>query len=177
MTAAKHTVARPSIERLREVLGYDPETGILTWLIVARGLTGTRAGYLRKDGYRHLTVDSYPCPAQDVAFAIHHGRWPEQILDHEDRDRDNNRPGNLIEAGYSANTRNRAWVNERTGFRGVQLNTNGRRFQALLKPEGKPRIYLGTFDAAEDAARAYDAAVLEHCGPRFPTNASLGLLK
>lgn len=179
MPARKSTLRRPTVERLRQVLILDVSTGVLTWRVYRGGTAKplTRAGYVRPDGYRHLEVDSYPCPAQDVVFAIHHGRWPTKILDHEDGDRDNNRPDNLIEAGYSDNGRNRTWKNERTGFRGVQRNCNGQRWQAMLKPAGKPRLYLGTFDTPEEAARAYDAAVLEHCGPRFPTNASLGLLK
>ena len=36
---------RPSIDRVREVVAYDPETGILTWKITSgRAIAGREAG-------------------------------------------------------------------------------------------------------------------------------------
>lgn len=166
---------RPTIERLRELLAYDPETGVLTWRVKPnrRILVGSQAG-ARRRGYLVIRVDGVLYPAQNLAFAIHHGRWPDRILDHDDQDRGNNRIRNLIEAGYSENNRNFDHSDRTAPYRGIYRAGKG--WAASLSVNSK-KIYLGCFKTPEDAARAYDEYVVANLGDRFPTNASLGLLK
>jgi hypothetical protein len=80
------------------------------------------------------------------------------VVDHANGDTLDNRRSNLRVCTYSQNACNQ--VNRRdavTGFRGVHIH--GNRFRASITVHGQP-TRLGSYQTAEEAARAYDEAAI-----------------
>ena len=149
-----------TIERLRELLHYNPATGIWTWLqdINIRVRAGMIAGTC-EDGYIRIRIDNHKYLGHRLAWFYMTGTWPAKI-DHKNTKRDDNRWSNLRVATHKQNCANSPGK-KRSLPKGVYL-TPRNKYQASIQIDGKP-MYLGQFDTPEAASDAYfRAAVAAH---------------
>jgi len=87
----------------------------------------------------------------------------EQV-DHEDGNGLNNRRSNLREATNSRNNANKKkGAGSSSRFKGVNWQKHTQKWRAEIRVNGV-NYSLGYFTSEEDAARAYDAAALQHFG-------------
>lgn len=148
----------PTVERVRELLDYDPVTGALRWR-VTRGpaRAGMVAGNINsglRGGYRVVMVDGKSCRAHRIAWAIYYGEHPVKDIDHIDGNRSNNAISNLRLATQSQNNANmRLFKNSTSGVKGVTWDKRRNCWRAHIVFEGKQR-HLGRYPSREQAAAA-----------------------
>jgi hypothetical protein len=144
--------------RLKEVLHYDPLTGVFT-----RVKTGKVCGTTRYDGCVQMGVDGMLYRAARLAWLYVSGEWPEHVVDHINGNPGDNRIANLRAATVAENRQNSRIKNQnRTGYKGVQCERPGC-YSARITFGGK-MIRLGTFRTPDDAHRAYCEAASKHFG-------------
>jgi hypothetical protein len=137
-------------ERLREVIDYDPERGVLIWK-----KSGNVAGYVGKEGYRNVCVDGRMYREHRLAWLHATGSWPKQSLDHINGSRADNRLTNLREASGMQNAKNmKRPVTNTSGLKGASWHKRSGKWQAAIMCDRKLK-HLGLFETAEEAHAAY----------------------
>jgi len=160
-------------ERLKELLNYDPETGIFTRKIGRGGFKiGSIAGTPQNNGYIQICIDYKIFLASRLAFLWVEGYFPENETEHCDRDRANNCWSNLREASRSCNLRNRGvFRNNTSGITGVSWYKPSSKWQSHIQVNGE-NIHLGLFKTLFDAVQARWDAEVKHNFPNCNTTSS-----
>ncbi len=171
-------------ELLRELIRYDPETGVFTWLPRERShfshdrqfknwngrYPGTVAGRVGPKGYRAIAVLDHLYPAHRLAWLYVHGRFPADQIDHINRERDDNRIANLRDVSGVENAWNKGLQRgTKTGVTGVTEYRwhSVKRYVARIRVSGRLH-HLGYFDNVPDAAAARAAAERDLGVPIWP---------
>lgn len=141
-------------ERLRELVHYDPETGIFTRKTDRGGYkAGGVMGTPSHRGYRKLCVDKVHYYAHRLAWLYVNGEMPK-VIDHINGDTSDNRIANLRNVDQATNLQSITNPNRvnTSGFRGVTRKRN--KWVAQLSLNNKT-IRLGTHETKEAAHAAY----------------------
>ncbi len=141
---------------LKELLHYDPETGIFTWLYRDRKyfdstaiqttwnkrFAGEKAGVMTR-GYCLISIFYKKIFAHRLAFLYVTGSLPKQEVDHINGDRGKNSWSNLRDASSSENSRNMKLIcTNKSGVMGVRWCEDRSKYRAYIKLKGKTK-YLG----------------------------------
>jgi HNH endonuclease len=150
-----------TFDELHEALHYDPETGHIYWREYKVGLRDDmRADTRKKSGYRTVTYKDIEMRAHRVAWVLMTKEWPMFHLDHADRDITNNVWSNLRHATFQENH-----LNSGPRF--------GRHYKGVSKHGvrgWRATVQVGVYNTPEEAAKAYDDAVLKIFGDRAYCN-------
>ena len=157
-----------SSEYLRSVLGYEPETGVLTWKARSKithhtvhtwnkRFAGKPAGYKGYDKYIRITLKGFNkriFMAHRLVWLIMTGDWPQDQIDHINHNRADNRWVNLRAVSARENLMNSNLRSDNTsGFVGVFWDNDLKKWRASITTHRETK-YLGVFDSKEDAVIA-----------------------
>jgi len=154
-----------SLNRLKELLDYDPLTGVFVCLIPRRGGYGGRgldvgdiAGCLHLKGYWVIGIDGTEYKAHRLAWFYIYGVWPAFQIDHLDHDKTNNRIANLRDVTQFLNQQNIILARKKnsSGFLGVHFHKRSGKYVAQIRVSGEGK-FLGYFETAKEAHAAYMA--------------------
>lgn len=160
-------------ERLKELLHYDSEIGIFTWLKSGGGSKkGDIAGGINKPGYRTISVDHKRYNASRLAWLWMEGYLPENDVDHRNRIQHDNRWSNLRHVSHLCNMHNqKIYKNNTSGITGVDWSKEKQMWRTRIMISGKS-FNLGYFSSRLSAARARWEAEVKHGFPNCNTTSS-----
>jgi HNH endonuclease len=92
-----------TVERLKELLSYEPDTGIFVWKAspdhgqpMAKAALRLVAGdCMTQGGFRFIKIDDRFYMAQVLVCVYMNGVWPEKLVIHKNGNKDDNRFENL----------------------------------------------------------------------------------
>jgi hypothetical protein len=168
----------PSPEMLRQLLRYEPKTGLLFWLPRPLELfpderamkswnthfADARAFLFQENhGYMSGKVFRKTYRAHRVVWAIVNGKWPEGHIDHINGNRADNRIENLRDVTRISNQRNQKLSCKNTsGYAGVRHYPKRNKWSARIRINNRQDIYLGMFSSKDEAIAARKKAEADH---------------
>ena len=140
---------------VRELFRYDKDKGELFWLtrLNNRCRLDKPAGYL-SNGYRVIIAYRGRYLAHRLTWLYHYGYFPENFLDHIDRNPSNNHIENLREVSQSCNIKNTGnSTRNKSGVKGICWSKASKKWRVNISINQK-QTHLGLFVNFIDAVKA-----------------------
>lgn len=163
-------------EILKELIYYDPDTGIFTWKerdvkwFKSKGshaawntrFAGNQAGTVHigrnKEPYREIGIYYMLFKGHRLAVLYMTGKFPLEEVDHEDGNGLNNKWSNLREVSHLENSKNkRLQSNNSSGYSGVSYDNTKKKYLAKMGNE-----HLGYFLTLEEAVLVRKEAEIKY---------------
>jgi hypothetical protein len=152
------------IERAKQLLEYNSETGIFRWKVSPnkRIAEWSVAGTNHTEGYISISVDRKRVLAHRLAWMFVYGRPPHGEIDHINRVRNDNRISNLREATSASNKQNLSMRSDnKSAIMGVNWHKASQKWRAYVSVNGR-QISLGYYDSIHAAKAAREEGKKKH---------------
>tara|TARA_R110002020_G_scaffold472357_1_gene700266 strand:- start:6 stop:494 length:489 start_codon:yes stop_codon:yes gene_type:complete len=148
--------------RLKELVHYNPNTGVFTRLIPAGGVSaGDIVGSNCGEGYLKIMVDGGRYRAHRLAWLYMTGDWPKYQIDHINGVKNDNRIDNLRDVTNAVNQRNTSRrINNKSGVPGVVWHSRDHIWSVSIT--SGTRKMLGSFTDFFEAVCARKSAELKY---------------
>jgi hypothetical protein len=156
-----------NIDFIREVIDYDPKTGVMLWKHRSwqsarwnSRYSGHPVGTPHDNGYTSTRLSRSNQYLHRIAWLLAYGEWPAIKIDHKNGIRTDNRISNLRLANDGQNSANQKMrVDNTSGHKGVSWNRRDSLWEANIDINNE-RTRLGRFTDILEARDAYRAASL-----------------
>ena len=139
--------------RLKDLFSYDAETGLFK-RFRRLGPKKDIAGHIATKGHRQIMVDKKLYMAHRLAWLYIYGYFPDTLIDHINRNPDDNRISNLRLATSSQNQENtKTRTDNLCGYKGISFNKKENKWRARISKHGKTK-HLGRFSSIDLAIQA-----------------------
>ena len=149
-------------ERLKELLHYDPDTGIFTRMTSTGGVKiGSVAGANHSRGYLQCSIDGKLYLCHRLAWLYITGEFPLDQIDHISGNKKDNRILNLRDVNNTTNQQNIKTCKSNNKLVVLGVHSSRGKFKAEIRINGKKK-QLGHFQTPELANAAYLEAKRKH---------------
>ena len=151
-------------EALKKILHYNPDSGVFTRITRTSNSikNGDVAGGINANGYHTISVESRRYYAHRLAWLYVKGYFPEKLIDHINRNKEDNRFCNLRESSYSCNFQNCGIrTNNTSGVVGVSWDKYRKKWGSHITVDGT-NYHLGRFTEKHDAVLSRWKAEIKH---------------
>ena len=162
MCINKNAELLPYYQKAKELLNYDPETGVFTWrkTVNSRALKDSVAGSEKGKGYKRIGFNKKSLLSHRLAWFFVYNELPNSV-DHIDGDTSNNSIKNLRACTNQENLLNKKIIStNKSGYRGVHFKSRSKKFIAVISYKGK-KMQLGSFGCPKEASKAYEKKAKE----------------